>query len=65
MSLCKMCFSTFQNKHIDNDNSSIHGLELVLSEIRSLREELKEHRTQLDCLRDDVNAILLSQQQEQ
>lgn len=38
---------------------------MVLSEIRSLREELKEHRTQLDCLRDDVNAILLSQQQEQ
>ena len=60
----KCVFSTFQNKHIDNDNSSIHGLELVLSEIRSLREELKEHRTQLDCLKDDVNSILLSQQEQ-
>lgn len=35
-----------------------HGLEMVLKEIRMLRDELKEQRAMLDDLRDDVNTIL-------
>lgn len=35
-----------------------HGLEMVLSEIRMLRDELREQRSMLDELRDDVNTIL-------
>ena len=37
---------------------------MVLSEIRGLREELKEHRIQLDCLRDDVNTLLVKKEDE-
>jgi uncharacterized coiled-coil DUF342 family protein len=31
---------------------------MVLAEIRGLRDELKEHKSQLNGLRDDVNMLL-------
>lgn len=41
-----------------DDNPAIHGLEMVLSEIRGLRSELNEHKKELSGLRDDVNMLL-------
>ena len=32
-----------------------HGLEIVLSEIRSLREELREHKSQLDSITNTLD----------
>merc|ERR1711884_4589 len=40
------------------DNPAIHGLGMVLTEIRGLREELREHQSKLDNLREDVNMII-------
>ena len=48
---------SFQNGS-SGDNPAIHGLEMVLTEIRGLREELREHQSKLDNLRDDVNMII-------
>ena len=31
---------------------------MVLTEIRGLREELREHQSKLDTLREDVNMII-------
>ena len=47
----------FQNE-CSGDNPAIHGLEMVLTEIRGLRDELREHQTKLDNLREDVNMII-------
>ena len=35
-----------------------HGMELVLIEIRGLRDELREHRSKIDCLREEVNLLV-------
>ena len=51
-------FSLFQAGP-SNDNPAIHGLEMVLSEIRGLRDELREHKQKLSDLRHDVNMLLI------
>ena len=48
---------SFQSNNSDG-NPAIHGLEMVLTEIRGLRAELKEHRIELLSLRQDVNSII-------
>ena len=50
-------FIPFQSNYSDG-NPAIHGLEMVLTEIRGLRAELKEHRVELLSLRQDVNSII-------
>ncbi len=40
-----------------------HGLEMVLAEIKCLRDELKEHKSKLDDLRKDVNMLLEKENQ--
>lgn len=37
---------------------AVHGLEMVLNEIRTLRDELRQHQSKLDSLRKDVNMLL-------